>query len=64
MNYPVFASTGNLIDSFGDEAAARAAVESIAELEPESAEEIALVISDDEGTVVEGPIHAVSASAL
>jgi hypothetical protein len=52
-----------LIDSFGDEAAARAALERIAEFEPQSADEIALFISDDEGTVVEGPIHVVPASA-
>ena len=62
MNYSLFASTGNMIDSFDDDAAARAALQRIVELEPESADEIALFISDDYGTVVEGPIHAVPAA--
>jgi hypothetical protein len=62
MNYSLFASTGNLIDSFDDEVEARAALQRIVELEPESADETALFVSDDEGTVVEGPIHAVPAS--
>jgi hypothetical protein len=62
MNYSLFASTGNLIDSFDDEVEARAALQRIVELEPESAEEIALLISDDDGTVVGGPIHAVPAA--
>jgi hypothetical protein len=62
MNYSLFASTGNMIDSFDDDAEARAALQRIVELEPESADEIALFISDDDGTVVEGPIHAVPAA--
>lgn len=62
MNYSLFASTGNMIDSFDDETEARAALQRIVELEPESADEIALFISDDGGAVVEGPIHAVPAS--
>jgi hypothetical protein len=62
MNYSLFASTGNMIDSFDDEAEARAALQRIVELEPESADEIALFISDDAGAVVEGPIHAVPAA--
>jgi hypothetical protein len=62
MNYSLFASTGNMIDSFDDEAEARAALQRIVELEPESADEIALFISDEEGTVVEGPIHAAPAA--
>jgi hypothetical protein len=62
MNYSLFASTGNMIDSFDDEAEARVALQRIVELEPESADEIALFISDDDGTAVEGPIHAVPAA--
>jgi hypothetical protein len=62
MNYSLFASTGNMIDSFVDEAEARAALQRIVELEPESADEIALFISDDAGAVVEGPIHTVPAA--
>jgi hypothetical protein len=34
----------------------------IVEAEPDSADDIALFISDDAGAVVEGPIHAVPAS--
>lgn len=62
MTYSLFASTGNLIDSFDDEDEARAALQRIVALEPEAADQIAMFISDDEGTVVEGPIHAVPAS--
>jgi hypothetical protein len=51
-----------MIDSFDDEDEARAALQRIVALEPESADQIAMFISDDEGTVVEGPIHAVPAS--
>ena len=47
MNYSLSASTGNMIDSFDDETEARAALQRIVELEPESANEIALFISDD-----------------
>ncbi len=62
MNYSLFATTGNMIDSFDDEHEARAALQRIVALEPESADQIAMFISDDEGTVVEGPIHAVPIS--
>jgi hypothetical protein len=62
MDYSLLASTGNLIDSFDDEAEARAALQHIVELEPEYAEDVALFISDADGNVVEGPIHAVPAS--
>lgn len=63
MNYSLFSSTGNLIDSYDDEAEARAALQRIVELEPEHADDVALFISDDAGTVVDGPIHAVPVSA-
>ncbi|HEY3944716.1 MAG TPA: hypothetical protein VGL78_05785 [Solirubrobacteraceae bacterium] len=62
MEYSLFSSTGNLIDSFDDEPRARAALQRIVAAEPEAAEDIALFISDDEGRVVEGPIHAVPAA--
>ncbi len=48
-DYTLMSSTGNMIDSFDDEAAARAALQRIVALEPESADEIALFISDDAG---------------
>lgn len=57
MDYSLFGSTGNLVDSFTDEAEARAALQRIVAAESEAAENVALFISDDEGAVVEGPIH-------
>jgi hypothetical protein len=61
MDYSLFSSAGNLIDSFTDEAEARPALQRLVESEPEAADDIALFISDDEGTVVEGPLHTVPA---
>jgi len=63
MDYSLFSSGGNLIDSFTDEAAARAALQRVVEAEPDAAEDVALFISDDAGKVIEGPIHAVPAPA-
>jgi hypothetical protein len=62
MDYSLFSSAGNLIDSFTDEAEARAALQRLVESEPEAADDIALLISDDDGTVVGGPIHAAPAA--
>jgi hypothetical protein len=62
MDYSLFSSTGNLIDSFSDESEARAALQRIVEAEPDSADDVALFIADEAGAVVEGPIHAVPAS--
>lgn len=62
MDYSLFSSSGNLIDSFTDESEARAALQRIAAAEPDAADDVALFISDDNGSVVEGPIHAVPAS--
>lgn len=61
MDYSLFSSTGNLIDSFTNESEARAALQRIVAAEPEAADDVALFISDDEGAVIEGPIHAVPA---
>jgi hypothetical protein len=62
VNYSLYAFTGNLIDSFSDESAARAALQRIADAEPEAAENVALFVSHDDGNIVEGPFHAVPAS--
>ncbi len=62
MDYSLFSSSGNLIDSFSDETQARAALQRIVEAEPDAAEDVALFIADGDGAVVEGPIHAVPAS--
>jgi hypothetical protein len=58
MDYSIFSSSGNLIDSFSDEAEARAALQRIVDSEPSAAADVALFIADDDGTVVDGPIHA------
>ncbi len=62
MDYSLFSSTGNLIDSFTNETDARAALQRIVEAEPTAAEDVTLFVSDDEGNVVDGPIHAVPAA--
>jgi len=61
MDYSIFSSAGNLVDWFDNETEARAALQRIVEAEPEAAEHVVLFISDDQGKVVEGPIHAVPA---
>lgn len=62
MDYSLFSSSGNLIDSFSDETEALAALQRIVEAEPDAADDVALFIADESGTIVEGPIHAVPAS--
>lgn len=61
MDYSLFSSTGNLIDSFTDETEARAALQRIVEAEPDAAEDVALFVADDAGAIVDGPIHTVPA---
>jgi hypothetical protein len=61
MTYTLMASTGNMIDWFDNEPEARAALQRIVESEPDAAQHIALFVADDDGTIVEGPIHAVPA---
>jgi len=61
IQYSLFSSSGNLIDSFTDEASARAALQRLVESEPEAADDLALFVSDDHGAVLEGPIHSVPA---
>jgi hypothetical protein len=62
MTYTLMAHTGNMIDWFDNESEARAALQRIVELEPKYAEDVALFVSDDDGNLIEGPIHAVPAS--
>lgn len=57
MNYSLFGSTGNLIDWFEDESVARSALQMIVDREPESADDVALFVCDDDGEIIEGPIH-------
>lgn len=62
MDYSLFSGAGNLIEAFDDERDARAALQRIVEDEPDAADDVALFISDDDGTVVDGPIHAAPAA--
>jgi hypothetical protein len=62
MTYTLMASTGNMIDWFDNEPEPRAALQRIVESDPAAADDVALFISDDDGNIVDGPIHAVPAS--
>ncbi|MGH2873735.1 MAG: hypothetical protein ACRDL5_14895 [Solirubrobacteraceae bacterium] len=62
MTYQLMSSAGNMIDWFDNESEARAALQRIVELEPQYAEDVALFVHDDDGKIVEGPIHAVPAT--
>jgi hypothetical protein len=57
MGYELLASTGNLIDWFDSGAEARAALQRIVDLEPEHGHDVALLVHDDDGRIIEGPIH-------
>jgi hypothetical protein len=63
MAYEPLASAGNPIDWFDSEAEARAAFQRIVDLEPEHGHDVALFVDDDDGRIIEGPIH-VSPTAL
>jgi hypothetical protein len=64
MHYEIFDSTGNLVESFTDEESARRTLDLIVDAEPDAAEDVALFISDDDGTPVGGPVfaHAISSA--
>jgi hypothetical protein len=49
MHYVLLSSTGNMIDSYEQESAARAALQRIVETEPEAAEDVALMTYGDDG---------------
>jgi hypothetical protein len=48
-SYVILDSTANLVESFDQEAEARAALEAIVRQDPESADEYAMLTYDDEG---------------
>ncbi len=58
MHYVLLSSTGNLIDSYEDEAEARAALQRIIDAEPDAAEDVALMIYGDDGMPADDPIFA------
>jgi hypothetical protein len=49
MTFPIFDTTGNLVDAFDDRDAAGAALPDIVRAEPEAADEVFLVAQGDEG---------------
>jgi hypothetical protein len=58
MNYSIFDSNGNLIESYPDLETALATLREMAGSDPEAAGEIALFVFDEQGAITEGPIHA------
>jgi hypothetical protein len=49
MNYAIFSSDGNLLESFDERGAARAALQHMVTSEPEAMDEIAIVVLGDDG---------------
>lgn len=64
MHYAIFDSTGNLVESFEDEQAARKALDRIVDAEPEAAEHVALFIYDEDGMPVGDPVFARAISGV
>ncbi len=58
MDYSLFSASGNLINSYTDETEARAALQRIVDNEPGIIDEVALFVSDEDGKLMAGPIHA------
>ena len=58
MHYVLLSSTGNLIESYDEEAEARAALQRIVSSEPEAADDIALMTYGDDGMPVGDPVFA------
>lgn len=57
MIFSIFDSTGNLVASYSDEAAARQALAGIVRDEPEAAGDVALLAFDDQGRAVGDAVH-------
>jgi len=64
MQYAIFDSTGNLIESFEDERSAREALDRIIDAESEAAEHVALFVYGDDGMPVGDPVFAPAASGV
>ncbi len=64
MDYAIFDSTGNLIESFEDEHSARGALGRIVAGEPEAAEHVALFVYGEDGMPVGDPIFARTVSVV
>jgi hypothetical protein len=64
VHYAIFDSTGNLVESFEDEQAARKALDRIVDAEPEAAEHVALFVYGEDGMPVGDPIFAPAVSSV
>jgi hypothetical protein len=64
MQYAIFDSTGNLVESFEDEQSAREALDRIIDGEPEAAEHVALFVYGDDGMPVGDPVFAPATSGM
>ncbi len=58
MEYVLLSSAGNLIDSFEDEADARAALQRTFEADPEAAHDVAMLVYDEVGRPIGDPVFA------
>lgn len=63
MEFMIFDSTANLVDSFDDREEAIAALEAIANQEPEAADEYAMITFGDDGLAVGKAITAARVTA-
>jgi hypothetical protein len=64
VQYAIFDSTGNLIESFEDEGSAREVLDRIIDAESEAAEHVALFVCGDDGTPVGDPVFGPAASGV
>jgi hypothetical protein len=64
MHYVLLSGTGNMIDSYDEEPAARAALQRIVDAEPEAAEDIALMTYGDDGQPKGDPEFAKAPSVI
>lgn len=64
MTYDIFDSTGNLVESFDDEALARAALAKFVRDEPDAAEHVALIAFDDSGMPADDAAFAEAPTAV
>lgn len=62
VTYSIFDSSGNLMDAFDERGAALDYLASVAQAEPEAADEVFLIAYDDEGNSVGDTVFASSVS--
>jgi hypothetical protein len=64
MHYVLLTSTGNMIDSYERESAARAALQRLVDAEPEAAEDVALMTYGDDGRPVGDPVFGNTSNSV